>query len=109
MDPNKHWQADVLVAGWPDNVEVQAVFGLLVSDLITSVPNALLSTSISILRSHKTCMRTYKGIVGRWQSTSPCRVYRLGVGKTKLIDGRLCEWNTKKEVLVVLAVVDAIV
>lgn len=49
MDPDKHWQADVFIAGWSYDIEVQAVFGLLVSNLITSVADALLSTCISIV------------------------------------------------------------
>jgi hypothetical protein len=53
MNPDHQWQADVLVAGWSDDVEVQAVLSLLVADLITSVTNALLASCVSVVSSLK--------------------------------------------------------
>jgi hypothetical protein len=91
VDPNNHWQAGVLVTGWSYDVEVQTIFGLLIADLIASITHTL------------------KGIVGSRQSPSPGRVQCLGIGKAELFKRRLCEWDTKEEVLVVLAVVHAIV
>lgn len=108
MDPDYHRQALVLVARRSDDVKVEAVLALLIANLITAVTNAFLF-SVLALTQGSCIVSTYKGIVCRRKSTSPGKIQCLGVGETKLLNRRLCERDTKEEVLVVLAVVYTIV
>ena len=83
MDPNRDWQARMLIPAWSYDIQIQTILALIITDLIASIADAFIC------------------VICCGERAVPFSIYGFWVREAKVFDGRLSKGDTEEEILVV--------